>query len=65
VNAERFHLTLTSADRPVLNGWWADESTARRKHRDWIGEHGSMPGARVTLADEEDVGVLTTWPDEA
>jgi hypothetical protein len=62
---ERFHLTLTSAGRPVMNGWWGSEATARGKHRDWIGEHGGMPDARVTLVDEETGETLTTWPDEA
>lgn len=62
---ERFHLTLASAGRPVMHGWWASESTARKKHRDWIGEHGNLPAARITLVDEETGETLTTWPDEA
>jgi acyl-coenzyme A synthetase/AMP-(fatty) acid ligase len=65
VNPERFHLTLSSAGRPVVHGWWASEVTARGKFRDWIGAHGALPGARVTLVDEETGETLTTWPDEA
>jgi hypothetical protein len=56
---------LSSADRPMMQGWWASEATARDKVRDWIGERGNLPDARVTLVDEETGTVLTTWPDEA
>jgi hypothetical protein len=62
---ERYHLTLSSAGRPVMHGWWRREPVARGKFRDWIGEHGTLPDARVTLVDEETGDVLTTWPDEA
>ena len=61
---QRYHLTLTSAGRPVMQGWWADRATADDKFRRWIGEHGSVDGARVTLVDEETGVVLTTWPEE-
>jgi len=61
---ERYHLLLTLAGRPSMHGWWASEATARSRFRDWIGERGSMPGARITLVDEETGTVLTTWPDE-
>lgn len=37
---------------------------AREKFRRWIGEYGTMPDARVTLTDDETVGVLATWPDD-
>lgn len=63
--SDRFHLTLASAGSPMMHGWWASEATARAKFRDWIGEHGVLPGARVTLVDEETDTVLTTWPEEA
>lgn len=63
MHPERFHLTLTSASRPVLQGWWADEAVARGKFTTWIGQHGSIAGARVVLVDEETGAVLTTWPD--
>lgn len=62
--SDRFRVTLASADGTVMNGWWASEETARGKFRDWIGEHGSRPGARITLVDEETDTVLTTWPQE-
>lgn len=62
---DRFRVTLAAAGREVMNGWWASEETARSKFRDWIGEHGSRPGARITLVDEETDTTLTTWPDEA
>ena len=63
MNPERYHVVLESAGRPMMHGWWASEATARDKFRDWIGERGSMPDARVTLVDEETGTVLTTWPD--
>jgi acyl-coenzyme A synthetase/AMP-(fatty) acid ligase len=64
-NPERFHLTLTSAGRPVMHGWWASEATARGMLPAWVGSWGEMPGARITLVDEETGSVLTVWPDEA
>jgi hypothetical protein len=62
--AGRYHLTLAADGHPVMHGWWESEETARRKFTRWIGEHGAMPGARVTLADEATGSVLTTWPSE-
>jgi hypothetical protein len=61
----RYHLTLTSTGRPVMHGWWGSEPVARGKFRDWIGEHGTLPSARVTLVDEDTGTTLTTWPNEA
>ncbi|GGW15793.1 hypothetical protein GCM10018980_51530 [Streptomyces capoamus] len=60
----RYHLTLAAGGRTMMHGWWSDEQTARRKFARCIGEYGSMPGARVTLTDEETGTVLTTWPEE-
>jgi hypothetical protein len=38
---------------------------ARDKFRDWVGQYdGSMPGARVTLSDEDTGDVLDDWPRE-
>jgi len=62
---ERYHLTLTAADRPIMHGWWAGRATADRKFTLWIGEHGSVPGARITLVDGTTGETLTTWPDES
>lgn len=64
VNPERYHLLLTTAGRPAQHGWWGSETVARAKFRDWIGEHGGLPDARVTLVDEESGETLTTWPEE-
>ncbi|MFI9601476.1 hypothetical protein ACIHCX_16680 [Streptomyces sp. NPDC052043] len=50
--AHRFHLTAKSAGRSVVQGWWGSEETARRKLSSWMGEYGSMPGARITLTGE-------------
>ncbi|GAA3121585.1 hypothetical protein [Streptomyces echinatus] len=61
----RYHLLLESGGRPVAHGWWDDEATARRKLIRWVGEFGAMPGARITLTDEESGEQLTEWPEDA
>lgn len=61
---QRFHLTLFSGDRPVMHGWWGYLPTAEAKFTRWIGEHGNVDGARVTLVDEVAGVTLTTWPEE-
>jgi hypothetical protein len=62
---QRYHLTLSTGGRPIMHGWWGDRATAERKFRRWIGEHGSVDGARVVLVDEQEQLVLASWPDEA
>jgi hypothetical protein len=64
MQSDRFHLLLSSAGRPVQHGWWASEMTARAKFTRWTVQHGSLPDARVTLADEETGSVLTDWSNE-
>ncbi|MGQ3551673.1 hypothetical protein [Streptomyces rochei] len=59
----RYRVTVTVEGRPLMHGWWGSETTARRKFTAWVGEHGSRPGARVTLTDEETGETLTEWPD--
>ncbi|MEV7715264.1 hypothetical protein [Streptomyces sp. NPDC088270] len=49
---DRYRLTLTIGTRTIMRGWWPDLPTAERKYLRWIGERGSVNGARVTLADE-------------
>jgi hypothetical protein len=61
----RYHLLLTANGRPLMHGWWKDKATARDRFRDWIGERGSMPGARIVLVDEETAEELDSWPEEA
>ncbi|MFG2684217.1 hypothetical protein [Streptomyces sp. NPDC048392] len=58
----RYGVTVTTDDRLLLQGWWSDETVARRKFASWIGEHGSRAGARVTLTDEETGETPTEWP---
>lgn len=60
---ERYHLTLASTGGPVMHGYWSTRATADRKFRSWIGEHGGVAGARVTLVDEETGETLTVWPE--
>ncbi|MEV1079899.1 hypothetical protein AB0I98_16880 [Streptomyces sp. NPDC050211] len=62
---ERYHLTLNSANRPVQHGWWGSDVTARAKFTVWVGEHGSMPGARLILVDEVEGRTLAVGPEEA
>jgi hypothetical protein len=59
---QRFHLMLATGDRPVMHGWWAALATAERKYTAWIGEHGSVDGARIALVDEQEQRVLKAWP---
>jgi hypothetical protein len=61
---DRYHLTLTLSGQPAMQGWWTSEATARRQFSSRVGERGSMPGVRITLVDELDGTVLTTWPKE-
>lgn len=60
----RFHVTLTTQGRRVLDGWWNDEITARRKVRSLVGEQG-RDGVVVTLVDTVSGETLTTWPEPA
>ncbi|MEV5880621.1 hypothetical protein AB0L75_41910 [Streptomyces sp. NPDC052101] len=61
----RYHLLLTTGGRPVQHGWWGREAVARDKFRDLVGQYGgSMPGARVTLTDEDTGDVLGDWPED-
>ncbi|MFI0813206.1 hypothetical protein [Streptomyces echinatus] len=59
----RYYLLLEAGGRPVQHGWWGSAEVARDKFRRWVGEYGSMPGARITLNDEASVEVLAIWPD--
>lgn len=64
VTPDRYHLTLTSAGRPVMQGWWPRESTARDQLPVWRRSWGGLPDARIILVDEETGALLTTWPEE-
>lgn len=59
-----FHLTVTADVGDVIHGWWAVRAVADLKFRSWIGEHGSIPGARVVLVDEATGTVLADWPEK-
>ncbi|MFK0020792.1 hypothetical protein [Streptomyces sp. NPDC090798] len=60
---ERFHLTVSSTGRPVIQGWWENDAVARGKFVSWVGEYGTIPGARLTLVDEAAARTLAVWPD--
>ena len=61
-------VTLTTTEvGQVMEGRWASLKTAERKFTSWIGSYGSMPGARVTLAEQVTDGTwveLKAWPDD-
>ncbi|MCX4851700.1 hypothetical protein [Streptomyces sp. NBC_00893] len=42
-------LTLHQAEaaRTIMRGWWPDLPTAERKYLRWIGERGTVNGART------------------
>ncbi|WP_405471264.1 hypothetical protein [Streptomyces canus] len=61
---ERFRITVSSAGRTVMRGWWADEAVARDKFRHWIGSHQDLDKPHFTLTDETDATLLTSWPEE-
>lgn len=61
---ERFHLTLSTGDRPVMHGWWLDQATAGRKWKRWRRDFVDMPNVSVTLTDTADGRVVHRWPVE-
>ncbi|WP_329576700.1 MULTISPECIES: hypothetical protein [unclassified Streptomyces] len=63
-----YRVTLTTGGAVVMQGEWSIRETAARKFRSWIGSYGSMPGARVALAEQaadETWTELKAWPDSA
>jgi hypothetical protein len=59
-------LQFTPPDGPCVTGWWADEATADRKWRSWVGTHGSHPTACIRLAEQTAAGPVPvkTWTRE-
>ncbi|MEU7206161.1 hypothetical protein [Streptomyces sp. NPDC045470] len=51
------------ADGPAVTGEWADETTARRIWRDWVGLYGSDDSVVIRLVEESDgqEQELTAW----
>ncbi|MFF1563795.1 hypothetical protein ACFVY1_09745 [Streptomyces sp. NPDC058293] len=65
---DRYRVTLTTGGAVVMQGAWSNRETGQRKFRSWIGSYGSIPGARITLAEQaadESWGDLEAWPDSA
>jgi len=53
MNAALCLLILTTNEvGQVMQGRWSSLETAERKFTSWIGSYGSMPGARITLAEQ-------------
>lgn len=63
MTTDRYHLTLSTGERAVQHGWWADRATAERKFMAWAGS--AVADARVVLVDTETGTVIHRWPDEA
>ncbi|MGW2501852.1 hypothetical protein ACWCXL_12170 [Streptomyces sp. NPDC001588] len=61
-DAGRYRLTLSTGDEPAVHGWWAKESTARRKFAGMVHQQSSRDGARIRLIDTETNEELATWP---
>jgi hypothetical protein len=59
----RYHLLLTLDGKPAMHGWWGDKAIARGQVPVWVGSWG-VPGARITLTDQETGEQLAEWPDE-
>ncbi|MFF3324991.1 hypothetical protein [Streptomyces sp. NPDC002889] len=59
---QRYCLALTIDGQPAMHGWWENRETADRKFRSWIGEYGSVTGARITLTDQVGDRELAAWP---
>jgi hypothetical protein len=59
----RYHLTLMTEGRTVMQGWWDDRSTAERMFSSWIGSYGSLPGAAVVLREHaaESEQIVDAW----
>ncbi|MFF2852728.1 hypothetical protein ACFVT5_41505 [Streptomyces sp. NPDC058001] len=64
MNDQRYHLTLSTGDRPAMHGWWGNRQVADRKFTRWVGEYSDVAGARIVLTDEEEQRVLASWPEE-
>ncbi|MEV5472789.1 hypothetical protein AB0L66_10580 [Streptomyces sp. NPDC052207] len=60
-DAGRYRLTLSTEDEPAMYGWWAKESTARRKFASLVHQQSSRDGARIWLFDTETDEELATW----
>ncbi|MFE7727342.1 hypothetical protein ACFU5D_16305 [Streptomyces anthocyanicus] len=65
MTAGHYRVTVDIDGQPLLQGWWDDETVARRKFTAWVGEHGDRPGARVSLIHEGSGRVLTEWPEHS
>ncbi|MFF3639372.1 hypothetical protein [Streptomyces sp. NPDC002250] len=63
-STDHYYLLLACDGRLVLRGWWGTEAVARRKFLSWIGEYGTLPGARITLTDERTAAMLASWPGQ-
>jgi hypothetical protein len=59
-DAGRYRLTLSTRGEPAVHGWWAKESTARRKFAGMVHQQGNQDGARVVLLDTETDEELAT-----
>ncbi|MFJ9633856.1 hypothetical protein ACIRU8_39790 [Streptomyces sp. NPDC101175] len=60
----RYHITRSAPGYPLASSWWRGEAAARARFAALVTEIGSLPGARITLADEETGETLDEWPGD-
>ncbi|MGW2082562.1 hypothetical protein ACWCOW_37625 [Streptomyces sp. NPDC001939] len=63
-----YRVTLTTGGAVVMQGAWPVRETGEQRFRSWIGSYGSIPGARIALAEQIADGPwveLNVWPDRA
>jgi hypothetical protein len=48
-----------------MHGWWSDQEMVRDKLRNRIGSYGNLTQPLITLTDEIDCILLTSWPEGA
>ncbi|WP_327578468.1 hypothetical protein [Streptomyces sp. NBC_00145] len=63
---DRYRVTLMTGSAVVMQGVWPNRETGQRKFRSWIGSYGSIPDARITLAEQtadDSWSDLKAWPD--
>ncbi|GGJ51971.1 hypothetical protein GCM10010121_073610 [Streptomyces brasiliensis] len=48
----------------MQHGWWHGEAVTRGRFISWVAGYGTVPSARLLLADEVEARAPAVWPDE-